>query len=898
MRIGIFFGGPSREREVSFAGGRTVYDNLSKELFTPVPVFVDSLGNFILLDWQYIYKGTIRDFFPPAQFLPPSPHQFQVYLESLGKLEPAALQSILHEVGTPLQPSEFRDYMDFAFLTLHGPFGEDGNLQGLLEWYGIPYSGAGVLPSAIGINKIAQRQFLDAFQFASPQHQVVTRDEWLSVTDPGQLMQSLGDHLGFPLVIKAPQQGSSIGVSVLKEPDVKEFVAAVERSLFIKAVDLKEWSGLSESQKRSFLIQLVDIRDGIGLPVRAEEQTIYHPETLWTWLDNQAEAGETSVALTSFHAEEAVLFESFLSGQEFSCIVVEQEDGTPLALPPTQIIKGDQVFDYRSKYLPGMSRKVTPIEVPESVLGTIRKECERLYSAIQGQVYARIDGFVNDAGEVFLNDPNTTSGMLPSSFFFHQAAEIGLNPTQFLSFIIRTSLAARIRIGKDNHRLRDLLSTLDASIESQKQQADDKVPVAVIMGGWSSERHISVESGRNIYEKLSSSAKYRPVPVFLSGKSGDFQLTALPIQVLLKDNADDIREKIAHSTLSTHPVLQKIREEAQGITQKYAGAPQFRAEPITLEEMADKVEAVFIALHGRPGEDGEIQQSLEKLGLPYNGSGVASSQVTINKFETTERLAKEGVKVAGHTLVHEEAWLANREAELDRVERAFGFPLIAKPADDGCSSAVKMIKNTAELGAFADMIFRKEEPLTPGLIDILNLKANEEFPQKSYFLVENLISKGDAEYFLEITGGLLTHYEDNGSVRYELFEPSEALSSSEILSLEEKFLAGEGQNITPARYTPFPERHDEVSRQVRQELERVARILNVEGYARIDAFVKIFPDQRVETWIIEVNSLPGMTPATAIFHQTALNDYTPYAFIDAILEYGKQRVLATSTTTA
>ncbi|MEL6539027.1 MAG: D-alanine--D-alanine ligase, partial [Bacteroidota bacterium] len=587
--------------------------------------------------------------------------------------------------------------------------------------------------------------------------------------------QELGEELSFPLVVKAPQQGSSIGVSILKEPDVEEFVLAVERSLFIKAIDLTEWGGYSEAQKREFLAQLVDIRDGIGLPVKVDDRTIYHPEELWTWLDAQAAAGETSVSLTSHHAEELVLFESFLEGHEFSCIVVEQEDGTPLALPPTQIIKGNQVFDYRSKYLPGMSRKITPIDVPEAVLETIRKECVRLYGAIQGQVYARIDGFVNEAGEVFLNDPNTTSGMLPSSFFFHQAAEIGLNPTQFLTFIVRSSLAARIRTGKDNHRLRHMLQQLDGSIEDQQQQADDKVPVGVIMGGWSSERHISVESGRNIYEKLSSSAKYRPLPIFLSGQSGDFQLTSLPIQVLLKDNADDIKEKISDSGELVHPVLEKIREEARDITHKYAGSPQFKAISLTIDELAQQVATVFIALHGRPGEDGEIQQSLERLGIPYNGSGVESSQITINKYETTERLAKEGVKVAGHTLVHEEAWKADRQGELHRIETTFGFPLIAKPADDGCSSAVKMIKDTEELAAFADLMFREEAPLTAGLIDILHLKASEEFPQKSYFLVENLISKGDAEFFLEITGGLLTYTESDGSVRYEVFEPSEAL---------------------------------------------------------------------------------------------------------------------------
>src|SRR5204862_6857671 len=95
LRVGIIFGGMSKEREISFAGGRTVYDNLNKSLFEPVPVFVDSFGNFVLCDWKYIYKGSIRDFYPPVNFISPSPNEFQVYAESVtGKNSPLALEMI------------------------------------------------------------------------------------------------------------------------------------------------------------------------------------------------------------------------------------------------------------------------------------------------------------------------------------------------------------------------------------------------------------------------------------------------------------------------------------------------------------------------------------------------------------------------------------------------------------------------------------------------------------------------------------------------------------------------------------------------------------------------------------------------------------------------------------
>ncbi|MEQ9306423.1 MAG: D-alanine--D-alanine ligase, partial [Marinoscillum sp.] len=141
------------------------------------------------------------------------------------------------------------------------------------------------------------------------------------------------------------------------------------------------------------------------------------------------------------------------------------------------------------------------------------------------------------------------------------------------------------------------------------------------------------------------------------------------------------------------------------------------------------------------------------------------------------------------------------------------------------------------------------------------------------------------DHFLEITGGMLTHLDEDGAISYEVFEPSEALASGEVLSLEEKFLAGEGQNITPARFGNSKSDYQRIVNSVKSTLEKSARIINVEGYCRIDAFVRIYPD-KVETVVIEINSLPGMTPATAIFHQSALNNMKPYEFIDKIISYG------------
>jgi len=895
LRIGILFGGQSREREISFASGRTVYDNLNKSLFTPVPIFVDSIGNFIILDWQYIYKGTIRDFYPPISHLPQQEYPFQLYVESLGLLSEKEFDEIASKVGKRIFPDQFKDYFDIAFLALHGSYGEDGNIQGILEWYNIPYTGSGTFPSAFGIDKSVQNTILNALGFERPRTCLLARTHWLnaSTEEKQHIFENIKLQVGLPFVIKPAHQGSSVGVSIIKNKhQYADFAVAMDKAFFVfEELVAFTWQTLAQNDKIKFIQELTDIRHGIGFPVivsvkeKNDTTILYSPEALLNHLDNHFAQNNESLRLEGLDDEQTVIFESFIEGKEFSCVVIQDENGAPLALPPTEIVKSDEVFDYRSKYLPGMARKITPINLPVSYIHKIQDECCKLFTQLHFDVYARIDGFCTLNGTVFLNDPNTTSGMLPSSFFFHQAAEIGLNPSQFLTYIIRTSLQQRVKNGKHSFINQQWLNKLDNAIQSVKAQQRNKIKVGIIMGGYSSERHISMESGRNIYEKLASSDKYLPIPIFLTGSDNAHQLYQIPVNIMLKDNADDIKEKILYALQNpSHEIIQEVITAAKSITVHYAEEVLFKPTLLSYETLPQYVDVVFIALHGRPGEDGQVQQHLDRIRLPYNGSNAESSSVTIDKFRTNEILKANGIEVAKHLLVTKKNWQSDRIAFFREIEAIFDYPFICKPSDDGCSSAVKKIKNRQELEAYTTLIFRDTEPLTEPEAQILHLRPNEEFPIKRWFVVEALISADGADRFLEITGGLLTHYEQGKRV-YEMFEPSETLATGEVLSLEEKFLAGEGQNITPARFSSNPDEQRRISEKVRADLQMVANILDVEGYARIDAFVRI-TGKNVETIVIEVNSLPGMTPATCIFHQAAINGYTPYQFIDKILEYG------------
>ncbi|MCX7778796.1 MAG: hypothetical protein N2259_00950 [Patescibacteria group bacterium] len=137
-----------------------------------------------------------------------------------------------------------------------------------------------------------------------------------------------------------------------------------------------------------------------------------------------------------------VLVEKGIRGREFYCIVFGNED--PVAFLPTETIYESEIFTYDHKYLPGASRKVTPIKIEEKIIQEIQEQAKRMYLVLGCQGYARIDSFVEEGGRVFITDPNSaaSTGMGPSSWTYHQAALAGLSVPEFLTKIIELALEA------------------------------------------------------------------------------------------------------------------------------------------------------------------------------------------------------------------------------------------------------------------------------------------------------------------------------------------------------------------------------------------------------------------------------------------------------------------------
>ncbi len=566
MRIGIFFGGPAREREISYAGGKTAYENIDKALFTPVLVFVDSLGNFILTDESKLYHSGIREFYPGPAFRESG---FEIYIESLQQqLTPQEMESLMHGIGTPIQPQDFKKYFDFAFIILHGPDCEDGAIQGLLEWHKMPYMGPGLLGSAVSIDKILQNEQIARANGQQKKMQVVRWEQW-NEGDVSQIFEAAKAELGLPIVVKAPHQGSSIGVAIVKEDSLDAFVKAMNQCFFSLEVKADDWKSWSDAEKHAFAQRIANLDESIGYPVAIQEtgEIIYHPADLLEKLEafenlkpENSKPKIVNFKLLSLNAEDQVLLEEFVRGQEFSCGVIQDDDGTVIALPPTEIAKleEEQTFDFKTKYKLNVTRKFIPVRATLEHNQKIQYNIALVFEKLGMNAVARIDGFLTSDGRVLLHDPNTLPGMSPTSLIFKQMAEIGLDVTHAITYLIRQSLRERIRTGKDTVHLRILLADLDKRIENQLSEL---TPQTVEFEP-TQEAYLNA---RRTFSQLSSSGKVKPVAIL---KVNETEKHTLSVNLLFKDTIEDVLEMVSQPT---HPLIIETRNKAQNITKRFVG---------------------------------------------------------------------------------------------------------------------------------------------------------------------------------------------------------------------------------------------------------------------------------------------------------------------------------------
>jgi UDP-N-acetylmuramate--alanine ligase len=491
---------------------------------------------------------------------------------------------------------------------------------------------------------------------------------------------------------------------------------------------------------------------------------------------------------------QAVLIEEKLEGWEFNCVLItDLITGEILPLPPTEIllVDGREIFDYEQKYMPGKVNERTPPQCDPAIIKKIQHECARAMRALHFSNMARIDGFVTKDNRVVIIDSNPLSGMGPATLLFRQAVEAGMTHGELINHLIKTDLKTY-------------------KITTQKgDDMDDhnKIRVAVLFGGPTAEREVSFDSGRNVAYKLSGK-KYAVTPVYVNQ---DMKLFALDYRLL------------------THSSTREVEANLEN------------ARPLKWSDLKTEFNFVFLGLHGGPGENGTVQGALEMLQIPYNGSGVFTSALCMDKYRSGQFLKQKGFHTPEAILLDRDSWTEN----IHQIT----YPCVVKPNDDGCSVLVAVARSSEELTDHLKVIFAERE----------------------HALVERLIVG------MELTVGVI------GNNVVQALVPSETVSQGDILSVEEKFLPGAGENQTPARLSSA------VLLFVRQELERIYQALGCKGYARIDCFYQNeqqSPTGEQRVVFLECNSLPALTPATCLYHQAAEQGLRPFDLLDTIIQLG------------
>jgi D-alanine-D-alanine ligase len=576
LKVGIFFGGPSREREISFLGGRTAYEHLDKRYFEPVAIFVDSIGNFIKVDPEEIlYQSDIRSFYPSKN----QNNGYKIYIESLGPLKDTQLYKLIYKIGSQVKIEDLKNHMDFAFVVMHGPYAEDGNIQGLLEWVGIPYMGPGILASGIGIDKSFQNKLLAAATGQTKKFKTISKQEWDSA-DKSKLFSNLISEFGFPLVIKAPHQGSSIGVSIVKKRSLEEFSKGMSQCFFETHFYAKEWNKLTTRQKKNQMEKLSNLDEGIGFPAVLNNQIIYHPAVLLKELDKHLKTEDIAV-ISSTNSEDHVLIEEFTTGQEFSCGVIQDDSGKAIALPPSEVYGDIQTFDFKSKYKSTASKKRIPVDTKHENLVNIHKKILAGFEMTNMNVISRIDGFLTEEDEVILHDPNTIPGMSPASFIFKQMAEIGFSITNSITYLIRQSIRERIRSGKNVFQLKQLLQKTDDLIAENKKKPRQKL--AILFGENDEEYRIAQKK----FGHYGGDERFEPIPI-CAAKNGSRYI--IPLNLMFKPDINEFGTSIGKTT---HPFIQENIANTAAIREFYIGDVNFKVSKISDMEFDSIFKATY-----------------------------------------------------------------------------------------------------------------------------------------------------------------------------------------------------------------------------------------------------------------------------------------------------------------
>ncbi|HEY7317667.1 MAG TPA: D-alanine--D-alanine ligase [Candidatus Binatia bacterium] len=345
LRVAILFGGKSAEHEISVISARNIVAAMDQRKYEVVSIGIDKQG---------------RWFFDEGARLLRDNGKARVELSD-GRNPAAVLPGVTQ---TPiLTPRRTLGEVDVVFPVLHGPFGEDGTVQGLLKLANLPFVGAGVLASAVGMDKDVMKRLLRDAKIPIAKFLVFERSEASKIN-----LADVKRMLGFPFFVKPANLGSSVGIS--KVSVNKQFDSAISEA---------------------------------------------------------------------FRYDSKILIEENISGREIECSVLGNE--SPVASLPGEIITRHDFYSYDAKYLDeNGAQLIVPAVLPKFIGKGIQELAVRTFKTLACEGMARVDFFLRDNRQIFVNEINTIPGFTQISMYPKLWEASGIPYSKLIDRLIRLAL--------------------------------------------------------------------------------------------------------------------------------------------------------------------------------------------------------------------------------------------------------------------------------------------------------------------------------------------------------------------------------------------------------------------------------------------------------------------------
>ena len=387
IKVAVVFGGRGPEHQVSCMGGGNMLGSIDRSRYEVIPVGITTDGSWVQVadapERLAINDGKL----PSVESVAESGSPLVPWSGSgtggvaTGDVADPDLVAGGLVASAPAQIPHLFGEVDVVLPVLHGPYGEDGTIQGLLEMAGVPYVGAGVLASAVSMDKEYMNLIFKAKGLPVGPYVVVGERDWPVPESPDMLsveakrvLDDIAD-LGWPLFVKPARGGSSIGTS--------------------KAHDMAQ------------------LHDAIAVARQ------YDPKVL------------VEAAIDGVEIEVSVL--EGIDGAP-----------PDTSLPGQLLVEGGEEFwDFEAKYLDSASGMAIPAPIPDSAIEEIRRLGAAAFDAVSCEGLARVDFFYTSDGRVIINEINTMPGLSPASYFQKMWEASGMPFPQLIDRLLQTALKKR-----------------------------------------------------------------------------------------------------------------------------------------------------------------------------------------------------------------------------------------------------------------------------------------------------------------------------------------------------------------------------------------------------------------------------------------------------------------------